>query len=182
MKKLLLIALTTMLVLMNCGSDGADGNAYIAFDWDSYVDSYSDDNDNTPSTISRNEYYKSEPGTYNFLYYCSDGTGDEWYWSGTYTLIVEEGEEGGLIKNGDDGEDLYCTLEMYGLTGVVLSKEVSINKEKKDLLTKPLITNTENFEKSGEPVLDTFSNGYYSVIVEKQLYQKREIVVQLVPG
>jgi len=112
--KTIIISLITFLLLTSCGRDGRDGRAYLSFSWDVYVDEYSDDNYSIPVVIEELTYYDTEPGTYSYEYYCSDGIGNYWGYEGTYTITIFWGEEGGFIRDGDDAPDSFYDFDLTG--------------------------------------------------------------------
>ena len=167
--KYLLVFILLSVIVINCGSDGVDGDAYLSFEWDWYVDGYGDDNPGIPSSISENVNYKVNPGTYEFAYVCSDGEGNSWYFDGTYKIKIEEGTEGGFLTDGDDGDDKYYTLDLDGIYGASLYKTTATTKQKRWNLTKSII-DPEKYQKYGEPMIETSNHGKYLFIVEKQMY------------
>ncbi len=110
MKKLLFVLLAVFFIVVQCGQDGEDGDAYLAFDWNKAPDWYWDDNDAIPGTIYRLQDYKVMPGTYNFAYGITDLYGIYYEWEGTYKITINKGKPGGLITDGKDGKDKYYTL------------------------------------------------------------------------
>ncbi len=135
-----LFVLIIMFLILSCGKDGKDGNAYLSFEWDVYVDSYWDNNPDIPDPFYASLDYLVQPGTYEYEYYCSDGTGEEWYWDGTYTIVIDKGEKGGFFSTGPDGSDNYFRLDMIGLTGPEFYyMKIKANFEVKESLTTPTI-------------------------------------------
>ncbi len=101
-----LMLLLSVLMMFGCkGKNGLDGRIYLKI-WLINCTSYTDNNDGIPFGFSTTTFYLCDPGTYDYEYY----TEDDWHWWGTYTLVAEEGEEGGWFVNGDDGADRHYTL------------------------------------------------------------------------
>lgn len=169
MKKHYLIYLF-ILFLFSCGKDGSDGIAYLSFTWDLYVDSYSDNCSDVPSTIYEGEDYRVKPGKYSFEYYCSDGDGNNWSYEGNFTININEGEEGGFFKDGDDGKDNYYTLNLSG-SGSSFNLRNS-GKEKLLYLDPPDLDLSVYFKiPVGEAETEVlFSNGG-EMIVTRQMFQ-----------
>jgi hypothetical protein len=168
----LLILLFALVIMAGCGEDGKDGKAFIRINWDWYVDSFSDNNYDTPSTVSENTYYETSPGTYSYDYDCSDGQGNYWWYTGTYTITIEEGEEAGLFTDGEDGEDSYFTLS---LTGFAPSKNTE-NKVKKAILSSDDKIDLSDFNKIkyGSEDFLTFVSGKYRMDITKQMYKLKK--------
>jgi hypothetical protein len=119
-----------VLILASCGKDGSNGVAFIALDWDFYVDGYNDNNSSIPGSISRNFDYSTKPGTYTCDYVCSDGSGDVWYWNYQYTIRINFGEEGKFLSNGDNGKNRHYKLFLSGLSNASLSVTEKQNSKK----------------------------------------------------
>lgn len=109
-----LVLLFTFGLFTSCGSDGSDGRAYISHSWDWYVDWYEDSNYDTPSTIYQYTDYETSPGSFSYEYGCSDGLGNYWGYYGTYTITINQGEDGGFLTSGDDGADNYFRMDLSG--------------------------------------------------------------------
>ena len=122
MKKLFLLALLILFVVVQCGQDGKDGDAFLAFDWGITPDWYWDDNDDVPATIYRLDDYEVAPGTYDFAYGITDWDDTYYEWEGTYTITINKGKKGGLITDGKDGKDKYYTLYLGASLGPDLYK------------------------------------------------------------
>jgi hypothetical protein len=167
MKIIKTIAPILFVILVSCGQDGQDGDAFIKFTWDWYVDTYEDTNSDTPSTLYENTYYETDPGSYSFEYWCSDGMGDVWYYTGNYTIRINVGEKGGFLSAGDDGEDNHYHMELTG-DGADLDLLKS-GKEKKSFLNANNTINREDYEIiSREKCKEvTIQFGNYQVIIEK---------------
>ncbi len=169
MKKLMAI-LFIVLLFVGCGEDGRDGDAFIAFTWDWYVDSYTDNNSGVPYGITEYEYYEVEPGSYSYEYYCSDGLGNYWGYEGYYVIEINKGEEGGFLTDGEDGEDNYYRFDMSGSgTDFYLTK----NKEKKTMLYKKNELDLSLYKKIpvGEVEQDVYLSGNGRMTVTKQRFQ-----------
>lgn len=108
---LLAISLFCVFLMIGCGKDGKDGSAFVAIDWVYAPLNCYDNNPAIPSTFYRGQYYKTSPGTYNGSYTAWDGS----YYSGTYTITINEGEDGGFFfwDEGDGGKDKYYTIWLY---------------------------------------------------------------------
>lgn len=157
------------LFAVSCGKDGIDGNAYLSFDWDWYVDSYQDNNSSTPSTVSENSNYSTSPGTFTFSYECSDGAGNYWGFDGSYRIQINEGAVAELFEDGADGEDNYYTLY---LTGAGASLDVyKVMKVKKVSLSDNHKSGSYKKVNVGSVIeeLIMLDNGN-SLIVKKQKY------------
>ncbi len=100
-----------LLALVSCGSDGQPGSTSIAINWLFDPLTYSDSNFNTPDSVINGQYYLSMPGVYSFLYTAWDGS----IWSGTYSLIALEGEDGDLFSDGEDGAPMFYDLYCYSV-------------------------------------------------------------------
>lgn len=106
MKKLLVTLMIAVVTLIaGCGSDGNDGNAYVAYDWTYEPYEIIDTNPSTPSVVYAASYFQSQPGTYYFSY-------ENYYssWTGVYTVTINKGEDGSFIADGDDGNDKYFDI------------------------------------------------------------------------
>lgn len=167
-----LISLT--LLFSNCGKDGVKGDAYIALDWDWYVDAYNDDNPSLPSAISRNFDYKTSPGEFKCEYLCSDGSGNTWYWEYVYTIEINEGESGKLFRKGADGKDRYHKMFLHGLAKPSFSYNdknyIPPQKEVKDELNS-YISKADQFKKvyHGEPIYkEYFQDGFKITITRRK--------------
>lgn len=170
------LTLTTVLIssiiITGCGKDGSAGDAYLALDWDWYVDGYNDNNPDMPNSISRNFDYSTSHGTYQSEYVCSDGSGDVWYWEHEYTIKINQGEKGKIFRSGDDGKDRYHKMFLNGLSKPTFSvNEKSVGKQKKKEL-KPYTLNTENFKKvyHGDPIIEEHSANGYTTFVKRRMF------------
>lgn len=160
------------LLLTSCGKDGSPGDAYLALDWDWYVDGYSDDNPDLPGAISRNFDYSTSPGSYHCTYICSDGSGDVWYWEYDYTIKINHGENGKLFRKGDDGKDRYHKMFLNGLyTPTFTVTEKNANKPLKEEL-HPFSIDEDNFEKiyHGDPILETYEVDGFQISIRKRMF------------
>ncbi len=123
----LLFALCALLLLSlpGCmGQKGSDGSVYLRYSWTSYLYTY---DDNTPlHNIQQGVDYEISPGAYEYSYECreyyTNGTYsycDVW---GTFSLVANEGKDGGIFwQKGDDGAPKYYTLSI-GWGGASLEK------------------------------------------------------------
>jgi len=103
-----------VFLFIGCGQDGEDGDAYLSFSWDWYIDSYTDNNPNVPSIINEYQDYIVRPGTYSFEYNCSDGMGNYWGYDGWYAIEINRGEQADFMTDGADGEDNHYRLDLTG--------------------------------------------------------------------
>jgi hypothetical protein len=177
MKKLFsfFVILTSLILLTDCGKDGADGRAYIALDWDWYVDWYEDSNSDTPSSFYANSDYETSAGSYNYEYGCSDvdyyGNWYYWGWEGTYTISINPGEKGGLISSGSDGADNYFQFNLWGSgPDFYLNKPVN-GKEKALILTVPS-EEIKFYKKTlvGNVIIETYENSNATMIITRQKF------------
>ena len=149
MKKLifvLVLLLISMMGLTGCGDDGDDGNSHTAIDWVFTPLSYWDDNSGIPNTFFRGEYYLTQAGTYNFQYTAWDGS----MYIGTYTIYIDEGEDGFWFIDGDDGDDLYFTLWLYSTGPIFYGTSLAFEEETGKVLNAGLVEsdNTDTLSKS----------------------------------
>lgn len=126
--------LSILVILFSCGKDGNDGVATVALDWDWYVDVYSDNNPALPSIVERNFNYSSQVGSFQGVYLCSNGSGDEWYWNFTYSISINKGEKGKLFRKGENGKRKQHKIFLNGLSQPTIT---SVNKSASEN-TKPL--------------------------------------------
>lgn len=102
------IALHSCIVVAEYGPPGRDGKAFFGIDYD-YNPPYSywDNNPNMPTAPFFGEYYRSNPGRYNFEYFINQTD----YWYGTYEIFVNRGQPGQPMgEPGADGADNYLML------------------------------------------------------------------------
>ncbi len=154
------------------GPDGRDGNAYAAVtSSDGTLDFSTSVFDSFPSLFYYEEYYRTDPGTYQFSfttsYYDVLGFYHSADWYGTYSISINYGDPGGSGKPfwqrgdpGSDGADNYyqldCTFD-YGLDvykGHSLSKSVAPNA---DTLVE------------GKVYTKDFSDGKYKIHIESRM-------------
>ncbi|MFZ6051399.1 hypothetical protein [Halocola ammonii] len=162
-----------LFLLIACGKDGEDGSAYINYSWDIYVDSYSDDNPDTPEKIFLDQEYRVSPGTYNFDYQCSDGLGNYWEYSGTYKISIVKGKEGEGFKDGADGRDRLYEMTLTG-TGYFSSYGPRSADSVKEKITKLEPSNLpENAIRRpvGREQTEVYQNGKIEVVVTAQCYE-----------
>lgn len=114
MKKCI-VSVLLILMLAGCslllGTDGQNGDAFICYSW---VVGPIDFSTSDPAFagltyISNGTYRRATPGTYHFEYIAWDDS----YWSGNYTIYIEEGTSAGFLFDGVDGDDLYFELACY---------------------------------------------------------------------
>ena len=90
------------------GPNGRDGNAYFGVDYEYEAPySYWDNNESIPFNPALGEYYRTNPGIYEFEYFINEYE----YWYGTYEIWINPGGIGG--PNGEpgyDGLDSYLML------------------------------------------------------------------------
>ena len=164
---------SAILILISCGKDGEDGNAYVTYSWDSFVDGYSDTNPQTPDSLTQEMEYSVTPGSYSFEYNFSDGIGNFWEYSGTYTISIVKGEEGKGFKDGENGRDRLYEFILTG-TGFVSSYGPRSSEPEKEM--KQFLKASERFdhtEKSpvGDEQIDVFQSGNLQIVVTKQCYR-----------
>ena len=169
MKKLFVFVFVIIL-LIGCGKDGEDGNAFLSFTWDWYVDSYIDNNPDVSYTITEYIDYHINPGRYSYEYYCSDGAGNYWEYEGTYTIEINKGKDGGFITDGDDGEDNYYRMSLSGTgTSFNLRKQA----EKKSTLLQKSEIDLSLYQKIqvGDIEQEIFYSENGRMIVTKQMFR-----------
>lgn len=90
------------------GPDGLPGRAYFGIDYDTRPPySYWDNNPNVPVDPFFGEYYRSNPGFYDFEYFINQYD----YWYGSYEIWVYAGGPGRPYgEPGRDGADSYLLL------------------------------------------------------------------------
>lgn len=97
------------------GSDGFPGRAFLALTWVEAEPDYLDAGTSAiPEYFYWDDYYKINPGVYNFYYEGEVWTGSSWAfysWEIDYEIWVNPGEPGGPSYNGHDGADTYFTIE-----------------------------------------------------------------------
>jgi hypothetical protein len=110
---LVVVALATILSLAGCSAlTGNAGNVFGQLWWSSSYTCYTTGLDNTggfPSTVTKNDYYQIQPGSYYFsylLYYSSSISYG--YYSVSYTVTANSGSL--FFKN---GTDKYFTIDLY---------------------------------------------------------------------
>ncbi|MDY6792863.1 MAG: hypothetical protein SWH54_16485 [Thermodesulfobacteriota bacterium] len=170
MKKLIFVfvlLLISMMGLTGCGDDGDDGNSYVAIDWVYAPISYWDDNPGIPSVFYRGEYYLTQAGIYNFDYVAWDGSG----YIGTYTITVDEGEDGSLFSDGDDGDDLYFTIWLLSSGPVLNRASLMLGEETEKVLNAGLdeSDNTDTLSRSemlDDAEIDSVDSDV--IVIEKQ--------------
>ena len=194
MRKRVFVLIVTFLAfaMIGCedgrdGRDGDDGEAFLGFEWDWYVDSYGDNNPSTPDAISDEVYYETEPGTFTFIYNCSD-LFDDWYWEGTYTIEINYGEagepgesaelfsDGADGRDGEDGEDIHYDMLLEGLDGVSMTyyKNIAAQKEvKTELSYHDRDLDKSNYDAVGDVVITTVISSDKIMTIEKQLYVRK---------
>lgn len=162
-------------ILLGCGKDGMKGNAKVALDWDWYVDAYSDNNSAIPSTISKNKDYNTGVGTFNGIYFCSDGTGDEWYWEFSYTISINEGEPGKLFRKGDDGKDKYFKINLHGLMKPTVSVSEKSENQPAKLIKEALVKTDFNIYDSdknyiGDEITDSYIQDGALITLKRRMF------------
>jgi hypothetical protein len=96
-----------IILIISCGKDGSDGKAYLALSWVS-INSIGGF-DQLPYSIENDQYYEHSPGSYSGWYVSWDDS----YWTVSYTLEINYGEEASGFIDGDDGMDNYYTLLLH---------------------------------------------------------------------
>jgi len=172
MKKFFILMILVGLMI-GCGVDGKDGKAYLRITWDWYVDSYSDNNSDTPYNIYDGTYYETAPGSYSYSYDCSDGIGNYWSYSGTYTITVDKGEKAGLFADGEDGEDSRFTLYLTGYKSRENSNASSINKSRNIEINRDNEFDLSLYEKVkiDKAESETFYSGDFRIDISRQMFQ-----------
>lgn len=146
-KILLSLVCTCFLLIIGCGQDGDDGDAFISFNWNTTPEWYWDDNPSIPNTITRNRNYKTGTGNYDFSYEIYDS---QWYaywtYTGTYKITINQGEKGSFLLDGEDGDDKYFSL-FLGVDGprTRLSK-IILDLESENTLKKATTREPEQIE------------------------------------
>ncbi len=134
-----MLLLLTVLMMFGCkGKNGLDGKIFLKI-WLVNCTSYWDNNPGIPFGFNSSTFYLCNPGTFDYEYY----TTDDWHWWGTYTVVAEEGEEGGWFVNGDDGADRYYTLTC---TSSGPSLTFTLGNGKQSWVVKPVQTGENEFE------------------------------------
>jgi len=90
------------------GEQGLDGRVYFGIDYDfTPIYSYWDNNFSVPENPYFGEFYRTEPGIYDFEYFINPYE----YWWGTYSLYQNPGEWGGTYgQQGLNGADSFFLL------------------------------------------------------------------------
>lgn len=175
--KNLLLFLTAVVIgfmfLSGCTSDGADGKAFLSYEWDWYADWYTDNNSATPedaSGITAYVDYEVSPGSYTFEYGCSDENGNAWVCDGTYTITVNPGESGSMFTDGANGADNYFRFNLYG-TGpefyLLKGDKVKLNKLNANTLDMSLY----NKIPVGDIVTEVQQSVNGTMVIKKQMYK-----------
>lgn len=105
------LVVALVFTFISCGSDGKDGKYYLSIDDVTCVSRYWDDNSCIPYNL-RYYYYNgpcSNARKFNYEFDLCSGGG----WTGTYTVSINPGEDGGFISDGSDGSNRYYTLSLY---------------------------------------------------------------------
>jgi len=174
MKKTMSLLAIVLLIVMSCGKDGKPGSAYLALNWDWYVDSYWDDNPGIPSLIVKNREYNSNPNTYNFQYACSNASGNAWYWSGTYKISINPGGKKRTFKDGENGKNRHYLFMLTGLSKGSLSvtekNDSSEKPEKSELGNGNLPVEANKRRYIGETISETIDLGEFQVEIEKRMF------------
>lgn len=106
---LLPLFFTSCIIVDNSpGPRGRDGRAYFAVDYEHRAPySYWDNNPSLPYNPIIGEFYRTNPGLFEFEYFINDYD----YWYGTYEIWINPGGMGGPRgEPGYDGADSYLTL------------------------------------------------------------------------
>jgi hypothetical protein len=144
---LLILVVSISMILGGCGKDGKDGKAFLSIDWVFTPVTYWDNNTGIPDVFYQGTFYEVNPGTYNFEYTAWDYS----YYSGTYTLVINKGTDGGFpFKDGKDGADIYYTLWLYSDGPELDQSKASQDAERLKGIQKGLKPSHAGFvEKSG---------------------------------
>jgi len=166
-----LLTLISTLTLNSCGKDGSDGTAYCAVYLGYGVYGYGDNNPAIPSVFVNGQYYQGQGGTYSYFY-----EDDSFYYSGEYTLTQNKGEDGGLITDGDDGEDTYFTNYCYaakeGAPKVVFTESPTISVSTGKTIQKTAQSNIRYDETSAKTIKGTQNNKFFTVTFECKKFKK----------
>lgn len=106
---LVLISLSSCIIVdYSPGPNGRDGLAYYGIDVDRFpIYSYWDNNNAIPYNPILGQYYRTQPGTYQFEYFINEVE----YWYGTYQVWVNRGGLGRPNgRPGYDGADTYLMM------------------------------------------------------------------------
>jgi hypothetical protein len=115
----LIFSLAIACLIISCtgddGRDGMPGDIYLAHTWVS-IQSIWTDNPSIPDYVLNDNYYITQPGTYNYEYTDFNGA----LWVGYYTIYNnpgEPGEPGGSFgqdgADGADGADICFQLTLF---------------------------------------------------------------------
>ena len=103
-----------LLITLSIGcSDGNDGKVFLRIRaiLAEPPDSVSINNPDIPQDFQYDVYYETQPGSYDFNYI---DYYDEYHPKegelGIIDIVAEPGSNAGLLKQGEDGEDLYIDL------------------------------------------------------------------------
>jgi len=102
-KKIFALSVVAILLLATGCEMGKDGETFLAYSWTSLPLYIYDENPSTPSTITNEEYFRTNEGRYYFEYTAWDGSD----WWGTYTITANPGE---LFTN---GAPTYFEIALY---------------------------------------------------------------------
>ena len=171
----ILFIVFAVLMTVNCGKVGDPGSAYMAL----YCDYYLEDLyfPAMPDYIYEGTYYPHAEGTYYFaylLYYYG-----YYYCDGTYTIGVEPGEEGGLLKDGADGADRFYDfyMELYEPYFEYYTQAISMGvKPAKAFKNEPgkEIDLSKYDLGNPEPFSQEISDGIYTFRIEGNGYRLKE--------
>ena len=170
--KILTALFIFVLFISGCGKDGTSGVATISLDWDIFVDAYNDNNSSTPDAISRNFEYSTRSGNFECEYFCSDGSGNEWYWDYVYTISINKGEKGKLFSKGENGKDRHHQMFLHGLSEPTYSVDEKSGEKKLKEELKPYVSkaNESNKVYQGERIVETFSKNGYTTTVTRRMF------------
>jgi len=163
------IAFTTILI--SCGEDGSDGDAFIGFNWVGTV-WYSDNIPSTPSKPEYGEWYNTQPGKYTLNYYHELNPGIDWEL--TFTISINKGTEGGLITDGEDGDDKYFEIglwsdgpEVYDYSGSAPTFKIGTTDTKENKKNKLLVPDNSNSSRNQADKTTPSDTSYTIVKSEK---------------
>jgi len=161
MKVKIIILLAVIVLFSACmGEDGADGDAYLRIYLGYNCYNYWDNNGGIPYGFYEGQYYDVNPGTYDYEY-----EDDDFYYSGTYVITIEEGEDGEPFwVDGEDGADSYFTLNCYSdktQKGSSANGKL-IEKQKSNCESNELVDEFEN----------VIRDGNYKMTVSTKVFKK----------
>ncbi|HPV15483.1 MAG TPA: hypothetical protein PL126_07540 [Candidatus Cloacimonadota bacterium] len=139
MKRILLILLPLVIALLLAGCIGRDGKDGAVLLKIRLIDvtRYWDNNGAIPYGFNTEVFYTCAAGTYSFEYDCTDET----KWKGHYTLERNYGEDGGFMRNGEDGLDRFYTFSCS-----ISGPSLTFYEEGREKTVTPIITDDDMVE------------------------------------